>query len=203
MLQPLHSTQYPDLVVDLTQSEAVTLALYALGGADAAVDTEDVAVRVAQLAPGMFSWRKHPDMIDKELVRVALSDARLKKLWVVGSHKKGGWLLTSAGLEFARNNQVRLTGAQEPRRSGRENRQVERERVRLLTSEAFELIRARGDAQGVTSDAADGFFRINVYVVGQARDRKIARIENQFGDDPELGEAVRILAAMARTREKQ
>jgi hypothetical protein len=52
----------------------------------------------------------------------------------------------------------------------------------------------------LTGDEADAFFRINVYVEGQARERKIARIENQFGDDPDLSEAVRAAAAVARGR---
>lgn len=188
--------------MSLTRPEAVTLALYALGGADTAADTEDIAVRVAELAPGMFAWRKYPDLIDKELVRVALSDARLKKHWVVGSHDRGGWLLTPSGQELARGSEALLEGAKEVRRSGRDERQRERERVRLTSSAAFERIRA-GDLDGITTDEADAFFRINVYVEGQARERKIARIENQFADDPELGKAVRTLAALARTRETQ
>lgn len=189
--------------MNLTRPEAVTLALYALGGTDTAVDTEDIAIRVGQLAPGMFAWRKYPDLVDKELVRVALSDARLKKQWVVGSHDRGGWLLTPSGQDFARSKEARLPDVEEVRRSGRDERQLERERVRLLTSPAFQRIRDSGGFDGITSDEADAFFRINVYVEGQARVRKIARIENQFSDDPELGEAVRILAARARTREKQ
>ena len=56
----------------------------------------------------MFTWQKYADRIDKELVRVALSDARLKKGYVVGSHDKGGWMLTPAGQEFARRNRDRL-----------------------------------------------------------------------------------------------
>lgn len=188
--------------MSLTRPEAVTLALFALGGADTAADTEDIAVRVAEVAPGMFAWRKYPDLIDKELVRVALSDARLKKHWVVGSHDRGGWLLTPAGHEVARGNEALLEGAKEVRRSGRDERQLERERVRLLTSPALARIREGGDLDDITIDEADEFFRINVYVEGQARERKIARVENQFGDDPDLGAAVRILAALARTREK-
>lgn len=187
--------------MSLTRPQAVTLALYTLGAADSAADTEDIAVRVAELAPGMFAWRKYPDLIDKELVRVALSDARLKKHWAVGSHDRGGWMLTPSGQEFARNNVARLEGAKEVKRSDREERQLERERVRLLTSVAFERIHAADGPGDVTGDEADAFFRINVYVEGQARERKIARIENQFSDDPELCDAVRILAAKARARE--
>ncbi len=185
--------------MSLTRPEAVTLALYSLGGGEAPADTEDIAVRVAELVPGMFAWRKYPELIDKELVRVALSDARLKKKWVVGSHDRGGWVLTPAGQEFARANEASLHGPKQARRSGREERQFERERVRLLTSVAYERV-SDGDAAALTGDEADAFFRINVYVEGQARERKIARIENQFGDDPDLSEAVRVAAAVARGR---
>ena len=182
----------------LTRPEAVTLALYARGGADQAIDTEDVAIEVAQLVPGMFSWQKYRDQIDKELVRVALSDARLKKKWVVGGHQKGGWMLTPEGQAFAQTNQHQLDDVA-PRQRGRNEQQHERERMRLLTSAAYARVSA-GDGDQVTDDEADAFFRINVYVEGEARDRKVARIENQFGEDPELGAAVRALAARARER---
>jgi hypothetical protein len=183
----------------LTRPEAVTLALHALGGADAAFDTEDVAIRVSEIAPGMFSWQKYSDRIDKELVRVALSDARLKKRYVVGSHNKGGWMLTAAGQEYARNNSQRA-GSTVERRRGRDEQQHKRERARMLTSRAYERF-VGGEVDGVTADEADAFFRLNVYVRGQARERKIARIENQFSDDSELGELVTVLAARARERE--
>lgn len=185
----------------LTRPEAVTVALYSLGGAEGPVDTEDIAIHAHRLAPDMFSWKKYPDMVDKELVRVALSDARLKKNWVVGSHDRGGWLLTPDGQRFARKNESLLERSPAPeRRAGRADKQIERERARLNSSAAFELIR-KGSGAEVTVDEADAFFRINVYVQGQDRERKIARIENQFGDDVELGDVVRTLAKIARGRE--
>jgi len=187
----------------LTRPEAVTLAVFALGGADSPADTEDVAVRVAEIAPGMFSWRKYPEMIDKEIVRVALSDARLKKHWVVGSHDKGGWLLTPTGQEWSRTNEAVLKDGKGLSFADRDSRQVMRERSRLLTSEAFEQVKSGANPSTISLDDADAFFRINVYVDGQARARKITRVENQFGDDPELGEAVKALAHLARSRGKQ
>ena len=51
-----------------SQAEMVTLAVYRLGGAQRAVDTEDVAVEAHKLAPGRFSWRKYPDQINLELI---------------------------------------------------------------------------------------------------------------------------------------
>lgn len=183
-------------VSKLTRPEAVTLATYALGGTDGAVDTEDIAVRVAELVPGMFSWQKeeHRDRIDKELVRVALSDARLKKRFVVGSHDKGGWMLTPEGRCFAERNLEYLQGHPVERGRGRDERQLERERVRLLSSDAFDQFEESGDFAAVTDEAANAFFRIDVYVKGQARERKVTRVVNYFGEDPELGELVQGLA---------
>jgi hypothetical protein len=188
------------VVATLTRPEAVTLALYALGGSDAAFDTEDIALRAAEIAPTMFAWQKYPDRIDKELVRVALSDARLKKRYVVGSHDKGGWMLTAAGQEFARRNEDGVAQQRVEHRRGKDNQQLRRERARLLTSAAYSRY-LDGGIDDVTDDEADAFFRLNVYVRGQARGRKIARIENQFAEDPELGGLVKLLAARARERE--
>lgn len=174
----------------------MTLAVYALDGMDRAVNTEDIAVRVAELVPGMFSWQKdeYRNRIDKELVRVALSDARLKKKYVVGSHDKGGWMLTPQGQRFAERNKKHLEEQPVERSRGRDERQHERERVRLLSSDAFLQFQERGDATTVTEEAANAFFRIDVYVKGQARERKVTRVVNHFNDDPDLGELVQELA---------
>ncbi len=171
-------------------------ALFLTGGAEGPVDTEDVAVRAAELAPGMFSWRSYPDFIDKELVRRALADARLKKGWVIGSHNNGGWILTTAGVTTARRlSQSEITDNGHRHRSGRDDRQFERERNRLVGSDGFRRFQA---GEEPNTDEADAFFRINVYVEGEAREKKIARIENLFGDDPELSEVVTVLARTAR-----
>lgn len=180
----------------LTRPEAVTLAVYALDGMDRSVGTEDIAVCVAELVPGMFSWQKeeYRDRIDKELVRVALSDARLKKKYVVGSHNKGGWMLTLQGQRFAERNKAHLVGRPVERSRGKVERQHERERVRLLSSDAFVQFQERGEPGAVTEEAANAFFRIDVYVKGQARERKVTRVVNHFNDDPDLGELVQGLA---------
>lgn len=190
--------------MSLTRPEAATLALYALGGAAASFDTEEVAVRVADLVPGMFAWKKYADRIDKELVRVALSDARIKKGWVVGSHDKGGWLLTPAGHAFAQHKGSDLGGAMGPRPSQRQEnpRQFARERALMLASSAHLQVLSDGDARNVTPNDADAFFRISVYVHGQDRERKIARVQNLFGADPDLSNSVNCLARIARSRKE-
>lgn len=188
--------------MSLTRPEAATLALLACGGQRDSVHTEDVAIKASELAPGMFGWEKHPDRIDKELVRVALSDARLKKRFTLGSHDQG-WMLTPVGLAWARHQpSVGEGSVAVVRRRGKEDAQLHRERGRMVGTVAFEKF-AEGKADLISSDDADAFFRLNVYVRGQARQRKIARIENEFGNDPQLGELIGQLAEKARNRESR
>ena len=183
----------------ITRPEAVTLALYLLGGDQAQQDTEDVAVRAASLFPGMFAWRKYPENIDKDLVRVGLNDATKKKGWTVGAHGRGGWLLTPAGVTVGLRLRDGMPDAPVERQRGQTERLQERERVRLLASAAYAHVTG-GNAAAVTADEADSFFRMNVYVDGSARETRIARLENLFGDDPDLGPVVAALAARARQR---
>jgi len=55
-------------VKNLANHEIVTIAVFLLGGESHAVDTEDIAVKANEIAPGRFSWRKYPDQINIETV---------------------------------------------------------------------------------------------------------------------------------------
>jgi hypothetical protein len=182
----------------VTRPEAATIALYQLGGAGETIHTEDVAVRLEGVAPGMFSWQKYRDRTDKELVRVALSDARLKAKYVIGSHSKG-WMLTASGVAFAERAETLDAPAPEARRSA-DDIQLVRERNRLVGTEAYQKFVAGHD---VSPDEVDAFFRLNVYLRGESREKKIARIENHFGGDPELGEVITAFAPIARERSQK
>lgn len=184
----------------LTRPETAVVALLRCGGDRSKIATEDVAVRAGAVAPGLFSWVKYPQLVDKELVRVALSDAKLKKKWALGSHKQG-WMLTPAGVAFAQANSARI---EDQARAGRQVRdpELERERVRLLASDAYAHAKREG-IDAVTDEEADGFFRLIAYTRGEARQRKIARLENAFGDDAELGALVVALARRARAGEER
>lgn len=185
------------LVPGLTRPEAATVALLHRGGDRTKVVTEDVAIEAAVLAPGLFSWVKYPDRIDKEIVRVALSDAKLKKKWTIGSHSQG-WMLTSEGVAFARANEKRI---EQQAGAGPQARdpELEKERARMLASDAY-VHAQRDGVDAITDDEADAFFRLIAYIRGQPRQRKIARLENAFRDDVELGPLIVALAARARTR---
>jgi hypothetical protein len=73
------------------------------------------------------------------------------------------------------------------------------ERLRMLSSEAFQAFES-GGADAVTQQQAEAFFRLNDYIIGKARKRKIVRIVNAFGDDPELGNALPLLATKVQNR---
>jgi len=181
----------------LTRPEAATIALLQRGGNRTKVDTEDVADEAAVLAPRLFSWVKYPERVDKEIVRVALSDAKLKKKWTIGSHAQG-WMLTPEGVTFAHQNAQRIRAQASDGPQTRDPK-LEQERARLLASDAYARAQSAG-VETVTADEADAFFHLIAYIKGQARQRKIARLENAFRHDPELGAIVVALAEQARMR---
>src|SRR5438132_13427511 len=95
------STHAGDPQKKLTKStrELVTLALYRLGGAQRAIDTEDVAMEAHRIGPGWFSWKKYLDQINLELVRINLVHAKENGL-AIGLGRTG-WRLTQKGLKWA------------------------------------------------------------------------------------------------------
>jgi hypothetical protein len=184
----------------LPNHEIVTLAVFLLGGESQYVDTEDVAVRANELAPGRFTWRKYPGQINLELIRVYLSDAKKpgKGVYLLGSGNTG-WMLTEHGLGFARKAIASLdvSNLSSVALKPRDRRWRDAQRVRMLTSAAFAKS-STGQEDLVSAKEAAEFFRIDDYVFGQARERRLVRFLNAFGDDPALGEIVRQLAHRLR-----
>jgi hypothetical protein len=183
----------------LANHEIVTLAVYLLGGEMRPIDTEHVSMKAAELAPGRFNWRLYPEQINIELVRVFLSAAKKQKFgnYLSGSGNEG-WMLTDAGAIFAKQNRERLQNADlsRLRKTDAEKKWFNRERTRLLACEA--LIKAKsGNLANVTPREAANFFRLDEYVTGAVRARKIDRLVNAFRDDPDIGEVVLELRDLA------
>lgn len=176
--------------------EIVTLAVYLLGGDLKYVDTEDVAVKTNRIAPGRFVWHKYPDQINIENVRTSLSDAKKPKngKYLVGTGKDG-WCLTKKGLEFAQQRVTELeqVDLSRDRLTQEERRWYQFEYARMLSSTAFLKFKA-GKEHDITKREVESFFRVDDYIVGEARQQKIERILNIFGDDPELGEVVQTVS---------
>lgn len=80
----------------------VTLAVYLLAGESSYVDTEDIAIKSNEFAPGRFAWRKYPEQINIENVRRHLPFAKDTKMdFFLGSHREG-WLLSKKGLKSSK-----------------------------------------------------------------------------------------------------
>lgn len=191
-------------LTSLTNVEIVTVAVYLCGGSSRPVDLEDVAVKADQLAPGRFTWRKYKSQISLEHVRVYLSDAKKDKN---GNYLTGtgdaGWMLTEAGDVFARSMGAEVSNQAaklaRPRQTNEQKRWISRERSRLLESSAFE--QAQQDPDGMVSDRdAEQLFKIDDYVQGLARVRKIDRYVALLGDDPVVGPVVRRVADQLRRK---
>jgi hypothetical protein len=192
----------PNGTTTMAQSDIVAIAAYMAGAAKKRVDMEDIAVKANQIAPGRFSWRKYKEQIDLELIYKHLWDLTKPDhgSYVTGT-KNEGWMLTLAGTTFAEQaietvegmnlGKVRLTKADEQR--------MKRDRVRMLSEPAYKKA-AEGRASEVTVVEAERFFRLDDYVVGQARERKLAQAENAFHDDPKLGPAVANAAQLVRSK---
>jgi hypothetical protein len=183
-----------------SQVELVTLAVFLLGGDRKPVDTEDVAVKCHELAPTRFSWRKYPQQINLELVRVYLSAAKnpSKGGFLDGSGKTG-WTLTGKGLQWAKQAAERLGAQQLDRRreetggGPRDEQRWRRERDRLLSTTAWRHW-STGTHDVPLREAKD-VFRIDSYAVGRLRDLKVNRVLAMFADDAEL---MPFLEAMAK-----
>jgi len=178
------------LTGDASQVEVVTLALYRLGGGQKVIDTEDIAVEAHRLAPGRFSWKKHPDQINLELIRVFLSDAKKMKYGLVMGSRRTGWRLTHEGLRWAEaaaqalpDSDLSRTRAQ-LRSGGPEEQRRRRERERLLKSAAWSLWKS--GRRDIPIAEAKEVFRLDSYARGEMREAKITRLRDMFSDDAEL-----------------
>ena len=162
-------------------------------------------MRANSLAPGRFAWRKYPAQINIETVRKRLWDARRPDVGgLVTGSEKAGWALTERGLGVARELASRLEGVDlsRDRASLAERRWRAAERRRLLGSEAFDKLCHSGE-NAVNRREAEAFFRLDEYVTGERRERKVVRILDAFSQDPELGRAVRLLATKVRGGNRQ
>ncbi len=172
--------------VAISQPDLVTLAVSELGGANRAIDTEEVAVKARELSPHAFAWRLYPEHINLELVRVALVGASRASL--VQGRGRGGWVLTDRGVEWIRICRERLlsalgkTGVEGSAR-GRppETPHRERERIRIGRSDAWHKWNARAT---VNAQEACAVFRVDQYTSASNRLTKVRTLRVLFAGDP-------------------
>jgi len=185
----------------LANHEVVTIAVFLLRGDVRAVETEDIAMKAAEIARGRFSWRKYPEQVNLDAVRKRLWDACRpdKGGYLVGS-EKDGWRLTEAGVEFAEREAKKLNVLASRRpMTLREKQWRSRERERMLSSDAYALFAQGGDSSFTAADA-ERFFRIDEHVSAEQRKARAERALVFFSDDDELGELVAAMAALLSRR---
>ena len=82
---------------EFSKSELVTIAVAFLSGEKAYVDREDVALKVNDIAPGRFNWRKYPDRIDLDAVGCALRGAKKIQKRRIVSWEQYKWMDAKSG----------------------------------------------------------------------------------------------------------
>ena len=182
----------------LANHELVVLAAYLAGAQSTSADTEDIAIKANELAPGRFNWRKYKEQINIDTVRKRLWDATKpeKGAHLIGSEKVG-WRLTKSGFDFAlryfdAGNAPQLNKL---RTSQAERTAQTREINRMMNDDAFQKIRM-GLTTSITKSEAERFFRIDDYVTGKARTGKIERFRIIATDNNELMHAINLLARL-------
>jgi hypothetical protein len=184
----------------LPQSDVVAIAAFLLGADTKRIDIEDIAVKAHELAPGIFTWKKYKDQIDRELIYKHLWDlTKPDKGEYIAGAKNDGWMLTLAGTSFARKAVAKLKGLSPALKRKKEEPWVKRERARMLGEPAHLKARTGGLSE-ITVGEAERFFRLDDYVVGEARERKIGQAENAFHDDPDLGSTIAKSAELVRSK---
>ncbi len=186
----------------LANHELVVLAAYLAGAASTLADTEDIAIKANELAPGRFTWRKYKEQINIDSVRKRLWDATKPEkgayLYLIGSEKLG-WRLTKAGFDFAHHHLSAGNIAQPNRApaSQLERTAQTREIKRMMNEDAFQKI-CSGLTASITKSEAERFFRIDDYVTGKARTAKIERFRIIASDNSELAHAINILSQLVK-----
>jgi hypothetical protein len=195
-MTPASSSKNTEQLSDLPNHDIVVLAAGLLGGRSEPIDTEDVAVKADEIAPGRFTWRKYKNQINIDHVRWALLDAKKAENggYITGSAKEG-WQLTPAGARFCSGASkiLKELDLSRQRIDRKEEAWARRERARLLNEEAYRKL-MQGKGREISLDEVERFFRVDDYIVGEARQARLRRILNLFGQDPKLGKAVHTFA---------
>lgn len=157
--------------------EYVLIALFHLGGEEHAIDTEDLAMQVARLAPRRFRWKKYPEQINLEAVySAAKSLSRGASPLIVGS-KRDGWMLTRLGIDWCIASKQDRTIAISPSGARIDPR------LFLRQTEAFRKYQSQ---EPLSVHDLRQFLRVDDYSSKRRRRERVQAVINAAGDDWEL-----------------
>lgn len=175
-------------IVELSNYQIVTLTAAILGGNIEHIDGEDIAIKVDELAPGKFNWKKHPNRIDLVTVRIALDDAKKEKngRLLVGNHVRG-WMVTANGLRYIvalyQNNLLENNFLKEVITKVFEYLTTEKER--LLLTKAYDKY-LDGETTKISKNEFFEFTRTNEYFKEKAKERRYTIIEESVINHQDL-----------------
>lgn len=171
---------------ELSNSELVTIAVYNLGGTINAIDLEDVAVYVFDLAPKRFSWKKYQDKIDLRIVQYSINDAIKKDIGYLNGNTKYGYMLTEAGLNWVVTTESNFLLTKSSRKLSTFDL-VEKEIDRLQRSNATRKF-TLGDIDQISIMDFREFTRVNDNFPKHLREQRFAKIQNVTDDDEILSQ---------------
>jgi uncharacterized protein YutD len=179
--------------MNFTNIEIVTMAVFLLGGDAKKIDTEDIAVKSNDLAPGRFTWKKYPNQINIDNVKKRLSDAKNKigYDYLVGDFKTG-WKLSPKGIKLV-NEKLRFIDKSKLTISPNHQKDtawIKNEKIRIMSCNGFKKYANKNNFKILKTEIQE-IFRIDEYIVGNSRKNKIMRIYNMFVNDPDIGLAIK------------
>lgn len=185
--------------------ELVVYSLYVAGGATERVHTEDLALKCWELFPDSFSWTKYPQYPDKDIVRVALTDARKQKYGAfvsgrvegkpsgVAHTEPEGWLLTDKGLGWIKDN-LSSFGDDATKHERKAHRQLLLRRAKeLMTSELYRRFTESKNSFSLSIGELAAFLKCRVDANEVVWERRLADIRRLGIDSGE--EAIERFAA--------
>jgi hypothetical protein len=168
-----------------SNKDIAVIALYSCGGALRHVHLEDVAIRAAQLLPRTFSWKKYPEQINLEAVRLALKGGLSSTDKRVTGGIKDGWMLTPKGLTWCMKN------SELGRDQGLLN-QIRKEVGRARKTSAFAKT-SRNKIREVSIAEVESLLRTNEYSTPRNRKERAMALANAAVLDSQL---MSVLAAL-------
>ena len=163
-------------------------------------------MKAHEIAPLRFAWKKYPDQVNLELVRVYLSDAKKqsKGKLLAGSGREG-WTLTTSGAKWASRLQVRSPrGPTLPKGSSRVStpttERTRREAERLVGTRAWA---AWSRGSGVEKGDAKDLFRVDAYADERTAALKVSRLRATLREYPEFDEFLSVASGLIEKGQAQ
>ena len=161
-----------------TNSDITVMAIYQLGGTLHHIHLEDVAMKTAELSPRRFCWKKYPDQINLESVRISLkSELGSRKKRVLGSIRDG-WMLTPQGLSWCLTT---ASSGDDQALVDELHREIDRAKRTTAFSKAID-----GKVEEVSTLEVDALLRVNDYFTARNRRERITALANAAVLDSQL-----------------